>query len=131
MGIPARIIHTGSLLAESTSETWGFSGGPVSTSFHATYAAQKQAQEDVAGATMGSPLTVPLENVVKVRIGIFTATGGSGILILTSAAGVNQAVPLSVGGVFMFHNPHAGDEITSIKLAGTLTVQYFIAGDAT
>jgi hypothetical protein len=130
MPIPALIKHSGFLIAKATVPASSDAEGPISTDFCAIYAANKRAQEDIAGATMLAPVVLPLENVVKVRVGVFFATGGSCVLLLTSAAGTDQAVPLGDAGLYLFHNPHAGDEITAIKLVGTGTVSYFIAGDA-
>jgi hypothetical protein len=132
MSVPARIKHTGSLIAESQSSCfWTLSGGPINTSFHATYAAQKQAQDGVLNVLVGAPLSLPFENITRVRVGIFQATGAPCTLLLTSAAGASQAIPMSDGGIFLFHNPGVGDEFTAIAVAGTgpATVSYFIAGD--
>lgn len=132
MSIAALVRHTGSLVAESSSPFWTLNGGPINTSFCATYAAQKQAQDGVLNVLVGAPLVLPLENITNVRVGAFQAIGGSCTLMLTSAAGSNQAIPLSDSGIFIFHNPNVGDEFTAIKIigAGPLTVSYFIAGDA-
>ena len=128
MSTPVIIRHTGIATALST---WnGFGSSPVDTSFTATYAAHKESQLDVVGATDMAPAVIPLENVIKVRVLIIKCTGNSLKLVVTSARGTDQALPLSAGGILMLHLPTLGDELTAIKLVGTgATVDYFIAGD--
>ena len=130
MSVPAIVRHTGVLTSTSTSQTNWASSGPFDTTFTATYAAQKQSQEDVLNATEEAPLVIPLENVAKVRVLVCTATGNSVTVLTTTAAGVDQAETLSGGGIIIKHIPVLGDEITAIKVVGTnATFSYFIAGD--
>ena len=128
MSTPVIVRHTGIATAIST---WnGFGSSPVDTGFYGVYAAHKESQLDVIGATDMAPVVVPLENVIKVRVLIVKCTGNSLKLVLTSARGTDQAIPLSAGGSMVFHFPTLGDELTAIKLVGTgATVDYFIAGD--
>ena len=44
---------------------------------------------------------------------------------------LDQKIPLSGGGMQIFHQPNPDDAFTAIKFIGTnSTVSYFIAGDA-
>lgn len=129
MSVPTIIRHTGVLTAQ-TSASAVYGAGPVDTSFYATYATHKSGQIDVVGATVtAQPLE--LENVVKVRVIAMSITGNSGTLVLTSARGATQQIPLSTGGQYLQHFPTVGDEVTAIAFKGDgVTVTYFIAGDA-
>jgi hypothetical protein len=129
MSIPAIIKHTG-IAVSQLSASGQFAEGPFETSFTATYAAHKSSELDVVGATLGSPLVIPLENVVKVRALLLRCTGNTVTLLLTSSAGTDQKINLSSGGLHVFHAPTVGDEFTAIKLVGNgSTVAYMIAGD--
>lgn len=128
MSTPIIVNHTG--VAVGTSSGGSFGCGPFDTSFNATYAAQKSGQDDVVNATLGAPLELPLENVAGVRVLIIRVTGNSVTLLLTSASGTLQKIPLSSGGLMIFHQPTLGDEFTAIGIVGNAaTVSYFIAGD--
>jgi hypothetical protein len=129
MSIPSFVKHSGVAVSQDCSGG-NFGIGPIDTSFGITCAAQKSGQDDVVNATSGSPLVLPLENVAKVRVLIIAVSGNSVTLQLTSAAGNNQAIPLSSGGMQIHFAPTVGDEFTAISIVGNgATVNYFIAGD--
>lgn len=92
-----------------------------------TFQASKASPLSIA-STDGSPFTLSLDSIVKVRfIALKVNSGASVKMLLTSAAGTDQKV--SVSGLFLWHAPNAGDEITAIKLVGTADVELLIAGD--
>ena len=128
MSTPIIVNHAG--VAVGTSSGGSFGCGPFDTSFNATYAAQKSGQDDVVNATLLAPLELPLENVAGVRVLIISVSGNSVTLLLTSALGTLQKIPLSSGGIMIFHQPTLGDEFTAIEIVGNgATVSYFVAGD--
>ena len=127
---PIVIKHTG--IAVGNSCAGAFGAGPVDTGFCGTYAAYKEGSFDLVGATLGAPNVMDLENVVKVRVLIVQLSGNSAQMLLTSAAGTDQAVQLSSGGQCIMFEPAVGSEITGIKFVGDgSTVSYLIAGDLT
>jgi hypothetical protein len=129
MSIPVIIKHTG-IAVGTSSVPGGLCAGPFDTTFTASMAAHKSSEIDVVGATDLAPLVIPLENVVKVRVLVISVSGNSVKLVLTSARGTDQAIPLSSGGLMVFYAPTVGDEFTAIKLVGTgATVSYLIAGN--
>jgi hypothetical protein len=105
--------------------------GPVDTSFRYTAAAKLENQRDIVGATGSNPsVTLELGSITKVRVIVAVVVGNSVQLKLTSAAGTDQLVPLSAGGLFMMFLPTLGDELTAIKVVGDgSTVSYIVAGD--
>jgi len=128
MSVPVSVTHVGVATAVSLSGGT-FGAGPIDTSFSATYAAQIQNQQDVVNA-VSVPVVLELGNVAKVRILIARCTGNSATLLLTSADGTDQKVPLSGGGLVALHFPTLGDELTTIKVSGDgSTVSYYVAGD--
>jgi hypothetical protein len=92
----------------------------------ASYNSSKNARVSVA-ATDGSPYVVPLEGIAKVRFAAFKFGGQAMKMKITTAAGTDQVVPTS--DIFILHAPGGGDEVTAIKVVGTGTVEYVIAGD--
>lgn len=130
MPIPSIVRHSGVLANTQTSTGCGGRDSDVAdTSFVNTYEASKDDQVDVAGVSPQT-VTLPLGNVTKVRVLLAKAVGTSVVLLLTSASGADQAVPLSAGGQLLLHLPEPGDEITAIKVTATnATVAYFLAGD--
>ena len=129
---PVIVKHSGIAVGNASSGcSSGLAFGPFDTSFCATYEASKTSQDDIVNATLLAPFVLPLENVVNVRVLIVRATGDSVTMLLTSAAGADQEIPLSGGGVQIFHQPNPDDAFTAIKFIGNnSTVSYFIAGDA-
>jgi hypothetical protein len=129
---PVIVKHSGIAIGTASSGcSIGLACGPFDTSFCAAYEASKTSQDDISDATLLAPFVLPLENVAKVRVLIVRATGDSATMLLTSAAGVDQEIPLSGGGMQIFHQPNPDDAFTAIKFIGTnSTVSYFIAGDA-
>jgi hypothetical protein len=92
-----------------------------------TFQASKSSPLSFVG-TDGSPYTVSLDSIVKVRFLALKVNSGATVkMLLTSAAGSEQK--LSVSGMFLWHAPNAGDEITAIKLVGTADVELLLAGD--
>lgn len=130
MSVPQVIKHTGVAVSTSTATSSPLSGGPFDTSFTFTANAQKQGQLDLLNVLISAPMAVPLENITKVRVFIATVSGTSVVLLLTSAAGSQKAVPLAAGGLHAMFLPVLGTELTAIEIYGDgATVSYFIAGD--
>ena len=132
MGIPASICHHGILSAESPPNgcrSDATENDTINTSFDVTSAASKSARITLTGVVVGTPLVLPLESVVKVRVIIIRVRGGSVTVLLTSAAGTTQK--FNVSSTFVWYSPNSGDEVTAIALAAaSADVTYFIAGDA-
>lgn len=99
----------------------------MNTSFNATYGSSKSARPSIIGATDLVPFVIPLETIVKVRMVAFRVRGASLKFLVTSAAGVDQAIKCS--DLWLAHMPNAGDEWTAIKVVGTADLEYVLAGD--
>jgi len=133
MGIPASICHHSILSAESP-PTGGCrsdtaENDTINTTFDVTCAASKSARITLTAVVVGTPLVLPLESVVKVRVIVIRVRGGSVTVLLTSAAGTTQK--FNVSSTFVWYSPNSGDEVTAIALAAaSADVTYFIAGDA-
>jgi hypothetical protein len=129
MSIPSMVKHTGVLVSSTSANSCGPrpASDAIDTGFTATYAAAKGGQFDL---TTGSPVSLPFENIAKVRVLQMTVSGNSLTLLLTSAAGTDQAIRLSAGVPLLLHLPSLGDELTAIKVQGNgASGSYFIAGD--
>lgn len=80
-------------------------------------------------STDGSPFILQSAVVPAARfLAIRVLSGVSVKVKLTSAAGIDQTILVS--SLLIWDAPTPGDEITSIKLVGTATLEYFLAGDA-
>lgn len=130
MSIPVTIHHTGVATAQALSFGM-FGSGPIDTSFTATYASQCENQMDVVGASGSNPpVVLQLGSVAKVRVLIVKCLGNAATLLLTSARGATQMVPLSGGGLVILHLPTLGDDLTEVAVAGDgSTISYYVAGD--
>lgn len=132
MALPATISHTGSL---SGSPASGSIGAPslqeiLNTSWSGTYGSSKSGRPGIVNATDLLPFTICLETITKVRVLIINVKAGTMKVLVTSAAGIDQAFSISNGNLIM-HMPAAGDELTSVKLVGTADIEYVLAGDVT
>lgn len=130
MSQPALVSHTGSL---SGAPSNGAIVAPslqelLNTGFSNTYQATASARPTIS-ALEGSPFTIPLVTITKVRMIAMQVRSGSLTILLTSTAGTDQAILAS--GLFLMNTPNAGTEITSIKVFGTADLEYVIAGDVT
>lgn len=75
-----------------------------------------------------APVSVQIAPVTKARVLAFRAGPGADLtLLLTSAAGAAQKVPLA--GTFVWQSPHEGDEVTAIALQGIGDVTYIVTGE--
>lgn len=129
MPLPAIIGHTGSVSGTPAQAT---SGVPslqeiLNTSFTSTFASSKSARPAIVGATDASPFVLALETITKVRFMAMRVRGGTLKVVVTSAAGTDQAFNLS--DVLVWHSPNSGDELTAVKLVGTADLEYVLAGD--
>ena len=129
MSLPVVVEHVGVATSKACLDSFG--SGPMDTNFTAYYSAQCQNQQDIVGAVGANPTVVlELGNVASVRVLIARVVGNSVTLLLTSADGVQQKLPLSGGGLALLFLPNVGDEITEIDVAGDgSTVSYYVAGD--
>lgn len=128
MAFPATIKHTGSLQAAPTNGSLGDVPSLtdlINTSFQATYQSTKSGRPSINAPVV--PAVLDLESVVKVRAIALRVRGGSLKILLTSAAGVDQAIRVS--DAFIWSAPSPGDEITAIKFVGVADLEYVIAGD--
>lgn len=95
--------------------------------FCGLYGQSDEASVHVIG-TVPSPYVVPLKSILRVRMfALKILSGGPVVLLLTSAAGVDQQVPVS--SQILFNNP-TGDAFTNIEIVGDADVEYMLAGDA-
>ena len=79
-------------------------------------------------ASGGSPFVPALGAITAVRaIALRSVDGASLVLKLTSAAGTDQAIPVS--DVFLVQTKNAGDQFTAIKIVGTGRIELLVAGD--
>ncbi len=102
-------------------------GDMLNISATATYQASKSAPLSIR-STSDSPFSVSLDSIVKVRFMALKVNSGASVQVqITSAAGNDQKV--GVSGLFIWHAPNAGDEITAIKLVGTADIELLLAGD--
>lgn len=98
----------------------------LNTTFQGTYQASTAKRLTVMG-TDQAPVAVALDSVAKARFVGLRVVNGSLKMLLTTPSGSDQAVRVS--GLFLWHSPNAGDEITAIKLVGTADIELLIAGD--
>lgn len=89
--------------------------------------------EEAASRRMGVsspavPVPVLIAPVAKARVLAFRPDPGADLtLLLTSAAGAAQKIPLT--GVFMWQSPRSGDEITAVALQGIGAVTFVVVGE--
>ena len=123
------IWHTGNVTGRPSPTTGGPSlSDSFDTSFTGTYSSGTSKRLTVIGATDIAPFAVAMDSVAKARfIAMRIVNGASLKVLLTSAAGADQAIKVS--SVLIWHSPNAGDEITAIKLVGTADIELMIAGD--
>lgn len=129
MALPVTIAHTGSL---NGSPAVGGQNVPslneiINTTFSGTYGASKSARLSIVGATDISPYTLSLDTMTKARCLVVATRSQTVKVLLTSAVGTDQK--LDISGLFLWHSPNAGDEITAIKFVGTADLEVFVAGD--
>jgi len=121
-GAVAAMPAAGSLYTASLQEF-------LALSTQATYGAAKGGAISVNSTDL-APFVLPLEGIAKGRmIGIGLISGQTIKVLLTTALGVDQAIPVS--DKLFLHMPSAGDEFTAVKLVGVADIQYFLAGDVT
>lgn len=78
-------------------------------------------------ATMGSPFEVAVGVMEKISLfAVKVHSGGPIFVLITTAAGVDQIIPVSES--LILFNPTPGSEIVSVKLVGTAEVEYTVAG---
>lgn len=128
MAIPSLCQHTGSL---SGSPVAGSIGSPSlqeisNTSFQVTTGSSKSARPSIINATYLSPFVLSLDTITKVQVLYVRVRSGSIKMLLTSAAGTDQA--FRVSDMFMINPIASGDEITAIKFVGTADIEVFLAG---
>ncbi len=130
MSMPATTIHTGVL---TVSQTPGGQSSRLADQFHTgfvtTCGTSRSMRDTVVGATDGAPFPIALGSISKVRVFAIEARGGQGVVKLTSAAGVKQAIPLGSGSKHVLFFPAAGSELTAIEFVGTADLEYLISGD--
>lgn len=130
MGQPALVTVTGAVTV--TPVTGGSPGSPSLTDTlqiytQAAYGSWKSGRPNVANPLIGSPFTVPLEGIAKVRFLAFKTALPMKLLLSSPNGGADQVVPVS--DELVIHAPGAGDEMTAIKVVGTGDVSYVIAGE--
>jgi hypothetical protein len=127
MAIPQTIRHDGALTGNQS--PGGIPGALelLPTALQATYAMAKTAAPSIINATSLSPYVIPLETISRIRLFGMRVRGQSIKVLVTSAAGADQA--FNVSDLLLLHCPNQGDELTAIKLVGTADITYVIAGD--
>lgn len=77
-----------------------------------------------------APFLVPFGALTKVRAVAIRAVDGQSLVVkLTSAAGADQAVPVS--GVLVVHAKNPGDQFTAVKVVGVGRIEYLVGGNLT
>lgn len=82
---------------------------------------------NVNNPLIGSPFTVPLGSIAKVRFALMAVIGNSMQVIVTSTAGTDQS--FKVSELLLWSAPTEGDQWTSIKLVGVGDVELLLLGD--
>lgn len=109
---PASVADATSLLSQA-----------IDLAFKATYDACFGANVPIAGT-----LTPALGAVTKVRAVAIRAVDGQSLVVrVSSAAGANQAIPVS--DLLLLRAQNTGDELTALSITGTGRVEYIIAGN--
>lgn len=122
---------TGSVQADPSSITDATSElfASIDLAFKGTFDAVMGANLPIAGTDL-APFVPPLGAVTKVRAFALRAVEGESLVVkLTSAAGTDQALPVS--GVLVVRVANTGDELTAIKVVGTGRIEYLLAGNKT
>lgn len=77
---------------------------------------------------IGSPFTVPLGSITKVRFIAMSIVGAASMqLLVTSAAGADQT--FKVSELLLWSAPTESDQMTAIKLVGIGDVELILLGD--
>ncbi len=129
MGASPVSLNLGGVLAvqaaSSSPTTWGMSDA-FALEFQATYA-QAKGSAPFIQSTDVAPFVVPFEGISRAHAYLILVNGPSMVVKITTAEGADQEIPVS--GMFLWHSPNNSDAITAIKIVGTGSVQYFLAGD--
>lgn len=128
MAIPVTLNHQGALVSAPASAPSSLLER-LTTSFEATYQVSRTGHPTIVNATSMAPFVVALEGIAKVRVLGVKVNSGDIQLLLSSAAGTDQALNVGGLGIFLWYSPYSGDEITSIKMVGTGDVDFLLAGD--
>jgi hypothetical protein len=111
----------------------GCGGGSVTDTMQlqvsAAYGASASAPGMPVNAVDASPLAIPLQGIVAVRFLSIKSLSGAQMKLLVSSpnGGDDQVVPFTD---LVLHCAEAGTEMTALKLVGSGSVSYLIAGDA-
>jgi len=101
--------------------------GAISLAFQATFDAVFADAVPIASSD-GSPFIPSLGAITAVRaIAIRSLTGATVVVKLTSAKGTDQQLPVS--DLLVIQAKNEGDQYTAIKIVGTATIEYLIAGN--
>jgi hypothetical protein len=107
------------------------SGDTLALNVDATYDDSKATGRTVT-ENVGAPYVVPLEGIGAVRFFAIKVRGGNLTLLLTSAAGTDQA--MMVSDEFEISCPAPGTEYTAIKMYApaqtSIEVRYLLSGNA-
>jgi hypothetical protein len=99
----------------------------IDLAFQATYDGVLAGAQTING-TDGSPFVPALGSMVAVRaIAVRAVDGQSLVVKLTSAAGVDQAIPVS--DLILVRAQNAADKFTAIKIVGAGRVEWLLAGN--
>lgn len=95
----------------------------IDLAFQAVYDSVQGGALSISGTFIPS-----LGSIAKVRaIAIRAVDGQSLVVKLTSAAGTDQAIPVS--DLLLLRAQNVGDEITAVKIVGSGRLEFLIAGN--
>ena len=124
--MPTQTFNFSGLLIASPSRFEGNLNDSFDLTFKKQYLASEYGSPSLK-ATLGSPFIVAAGVLEKINLfAIRVRSGGPIFVMVTTAAGVDQIMPVSDS--LHLHNPIAGTEITQIKVFGTAEIDYTVAG---
>lgn len=129
MGQPVLVQVTGAVTVAPVTQS---SGAPslsdtLQIYVNASYGSGNSARLSV-NSDISTPYVIPLQGITKVRFLAMKSDGRSMKLLVSSPnGGVDQVIPFSSD--LVLHGPGAGDEFTSLKIAGIGDVSFVMAGD--
>ena len=93
-----------------------------------TYAYKITNSFSINNPLSGSPFTVPLGSITKVRFMFIRAIGAGVLMLLTSPADPDPQL-LYVTEEMLWSSPSEGTQLTAIQLVGVTDVEMILSGD--
>ncbi len=92
-----------------------------------TYAYSTADTYSINNPVEGSPFTLPLGSITKVRFFYMRVIGASAELMVTNAHGADQK--FDVSEMIVWSSPNEGTQLTAIKLVGVTDIEVILSGD--